>query len=556
MKIAKHMVIAALLIFGGVACADLDVANLNAPDRERALSEPSDVEALISGGFVGFWRANHGWGGGAALSVMGHEHTASWGNFAMEDFGERPRKALNNDPAYDYAYAIEDPWTFSYRALAAARDGIGAIQGGLDIGPDGERNQRAIAFAKFVQGIALGTLGALYDQAFIVDEDSDLEAAELQPHDAVMDAAIQKLNEAVQEAEAGSFDIPPEWVGGMSGVDDAELAQLAHSYAARFTTFAPRSEAERDALDWSQVASHASQGIDRAFGPQSNAFADDWFDILKSYGGVMPIWARMHIDVYGPADVSGAWEEWNATPLEQRTEFEVETPDRRVTGPEGPQDPGTHVRFIGPSFFSPERGTHRFSMYTSNLWWDYISSPFMVGFAPDFAPKELDFIIAEERLRADDVDGALEIINEYRVNNGQLPPATADGAPGGPDSCVPQTRDGECGDIWDVLKYEKRLEVWHYTMGNHYYDRRGWGDLVSGTALHFPVPGEELLTLLMDIYSHGGDQGDVAPVAGLEELELTSLPTTPEMVRERVEALERFDRTYAADRLGPPSGTH
>ena len=33
------------------ACADLAVVNLNDPDLERAVSSPSDVEALISGGF-------------------------------------------------------------------------------------------------------------------------------------------------------------------------------------------------------------------------------------------------------------------------------------------------------------------------------------------------------------------------------------------------------------------------------------------------------------------------------------------------------------------------
>ncbi|MBW3534261.1 MAG: hypothetical protein KY453_03425 [Gemmatimonadetes bacterium] len=196
--------------------------------------------------------------------------------------------------------------------------------------------------------------------------------------------------------------------------------------------------------------------------------------------------------------------------------------------------------------FRPERGTYHFSLYGDNRWWDYLNDPFMTGLASDMTERELDFLQAEAALRQGNTAQALSILNEYRVGNGELPPATAAGAPGGPDACVPQNPDGSCGDLWETLKYDKRIEVWHTGMGIAFWDDRGWGDLTPGTAVHFPVPGEELLVLLEEIYTFGGDAGGAAPSP-------SRLTLTPEAIRARLAALERFDASYAwrsASRMG------
>ena len=98
----------------------------------------------------------------------------------------------------------------------------------------------------------------------------------------------------------------------------------------------------------------------------------------------------------------------------------------------------------------------------------------------------------------------MAIVNRYRAK-GELPPFTsASGpAPGG-DRCVPQNADGTCGDLFEAMQYEKRLEVFMYGMGTEYFDDRGWGDLVQHTMSQFPIPGSELLLLLLDIYTFGG----------------------------------------------------
>ena len=67
--------------------------------------------------------------------------------------------------------------------MSAASDGLIALRdsseggGGVKIGADGQDNPRAIAFAKFVQGMSLGWLALQFDKAIIFDEDVDLAAA-------------------------------------------------------------------------------------------------------------------------------------------------------------------------------------------------------------------------------------------------------------------------------------------------------------------------------------------------------------------------------------------
>jgi hypothetical protein len=65
---------------------------------------------------------------------------------------------------------------------------------------------------------------------------------------------------------------------------------------------------------------------------------------------------------------------------------------------------------------------------------------------------------------------------------------------------------GACGNLWDALKYEKRIETLGLTGGLPYYDGRGWGQLLEGTMIHFPMPVVDIELLLGagEIYTFGG----------------------------------------------------
>ena len=55
-----------------------------------------------------------------------------------------------------------------------------------------------------------------------------------------------------------------------------------------------------------------------------------------------------------------------------------------------------------------------------------------------------------------------------------------------------------------MYKYETIVETVHTNPWLPFTQRRGLGDLVPNTPLHFPIPGKELEILLMDNYTFGG----------------------------------------------------
>ena len=92
-------------------------------------------------------------------------------------------------------------------------------------------------------------------------------------------------------------------------------------------------------------------------------------------------------------------------------------------------------------------------------------------------------------------------MDRYRLQNNLASVAglsnATDPVPGG-TACVPRVPVGPnftstaCGTLLDALKWEKRMETAFTGYGQWYIDARGWGDLVMGTPLEWPVPYQEL----------------------------------------------------------------
>ena len=501
------MLVAAVALLG--ACVDLDVTNLNDPDRERAISSPSDVESLIAGAYQPWWQTSHHSYPAAALSTAADAHSSSWGNWGMRDSGWEPRKAYNNDPAYSYNNMAESPWQFSYRSLAAVRDGLLAIDGGVRIqegdGPD--NTDRALAFGKFIQALSLSNLAVLFDRAFIVDENvEDVAGLELQPYDQVWAAAEAKYAEVIQMA-SGGFTIPSTWVGFNGDWSASYMGELARTYRARYRTQVPRSAGERDAVDWSAVLSDVSGGLSKDFAGYYEEGGNWAWHRSKHHLAHYTGWARIDYRTVGPADASGAWEQWVAAGPNDKVPFDIDTDDRRITGG-APDVSGKYIRYMGNSPFPADRGIYHYSNYIDWRWRPLFDNNW-VGEYPDMTGKELDFLAAEANYRMGNREAAMAVVNKYRTTNGELPPFEDPNgvAPGG-DRCVPQTPSGACGDLWEALKYEKRIELFHYGFGTEYFDDRGWGDLVQHTFLQLPIPGSELDILLQETYTFGGPGGE------------------------------------------------
>jgi hypothetical protein len=75
--------------------------------------------------------------------------------------------------------------------------------------------------------------------------------------------------------------------------------------------------------------------------------------------------------------------------------------------------------------------------------------------------------------------------------------------PVGPDFTTTQ-----CADIWETMKYEKRMELLMNRLGSWFFDSRGWQQLYQSTPLWYPVPVTELDARYLDsdkrYYNTGG----------------------------------------------------
>lgn len=517
----RHFMAGSLLLLGAAGCADLDVVNPNSADAERALETSGDVEALIAGSYNSWYSGNHSSGGaGLFLSNAAFHHTAPWANFGMEEYARIPRLPTVNETSHGLYGQFTRGWTFSYRALSAVADGLGALDEKPELAEElgAERTLRARAFGRLVQGMAHATIAISYDQGWVIDETVDVLApGDPLNYNDLMDVAMGFFDEAISLAGQGDFELPETWMQ-RDGVDAEELAQFAHSMKARYRALNARTPAEREAVNWAQVIADADAGITEDF----VVFADDnngWFSAVYYYN--QPGWAEIPYFIWGMADQSGNYQTWLDVPMGDKHPIVdgnptlIITPDLRF--PQGATldaqraNPGTYFDApsdIGSVWAQPGRGTWRWSYYRHSKHIEY-SNAVAVGDLPEITVRELQLLKAEALFRTGNLAGAAAIINETRVPNG----LNATDATGSNTSCVPKLPDGTCGDLFEILKWEKRNETAQYgphTIG-FFFDSRGWGDLWVGTPLQFPAPCQDLEILgLLPCYAFGGPSGEMA----------------------------------------------
>jgi hypothetical protein len=561
---------AACAVAGGFACYDLDVEAIQPTSsftREQVLEKPELIELVIAGVFINFW-------GGATyaqpwvqLSIYGEELTSSANsspNFNRDatqpiilwDFAQEPRAAFDNSSTGSSFFA-RDPWSNFYEANAAATDLPRLVkERGLKIidpATGADNTLRVLAFAKFIQGLSHAHLGMLFDSSAVINETVDLSKIPqlpFQPYTAVRDSGIKWLEDAIGMAKQRSFVFPLKadlWIYN-TAVSNDEMAAIAHSYIARALAYSARTPQERQAVNWARVKSEIAQGVTAPFGPRglpNPLISMDYRAMVSAppqntaavctaggtnfcgpHAGV----ARVDLRLLGPADTSGAYQDWlrkvsNPATRDTATPFIVRTPDKRI------QAPGNTTPLIKPVFFKYTdivppiaiMPTERGSYYWSNYW---SSSRALnnntqlplegggrarrnvndLGLIQDamLLPAEMDLLLAEAEIRLGNPAAAVALINKTRVANGELPPVTVNGVPAGP-GCVPKRFDGSCGNLMDALMYEKRIET--YGTAISYFDLRGWGCLLEGTLTQLPPPGRQLDLLGKPLYTYGGVGG-------------------------------------------------
>jgi len=512
----RSLLAVALLLSGAAGCVDLNVENPNAPEAERALRLPGDVESLIAGSYVQWWNAEGNFESlNMVLSAQSFQHSAFPANFGVFVYTNPPRQPVVNNPAINEYAQHSNYWSWNYRGLSAIRDGLLAIStDAVELAGD---ELRARAFAKFMQGLHHGSLALNFDQAFIVDENVTAEQMDAGltpvPYPQVMTAAIGYLNEAITLAGQGNFTIPAEWTSNQ--ISSAQLIRLANSFKARFRANVARNITERAAVNWAAVIAETSAGITSDY--NMNIDWVSWGNNAGYYQTLETTWAQQSYYIIGMADQSGKYQQWLNMPMSTRhpdlgtnTPFTIVTPDNRF--PQGATlaaqraAPGRYYQAVSsPAWGRPDRGTWRWSYYGDNRFtnWRINDGPF-----PIMTVEEMNLLRAEALYRTGDLAGAATLINLTRVAAGLNPTDAA----GTNTSCVPKLPNGSCGDLFEMLKWEKRLET-QFQGAAHapwYYDSRGWNDLYRGTQLHFPMPCRESQVLGMECYNFGGVGGTAA----------------------------------------------
>jgi hypothetical protein len=546
-----------------VGCqTDLTVPNTNNPDVDRALARPGDVESFIMNSYGQMHHGSFGLNASfnASMRSMSMENASGLANWGMGPRSALPRSALVNTRGNPYEAENLVQYARLPRAARVAANGVVALRRpGFTIGSV-ESDERAMAFAYLTLGTANGNLALLYDSVSVVTPEDDIAQgapAPLLGYEEGMLVALEQLDSVIaistraiaSRPTTGGFTIPttPSALGG-NAFTAAQVIQLARGWKARFRAGVARNPAERAAVDWNLVIQDAA-----------NALPTDFNVTISNAGGcgggvcsIGSVWTVAHVQhwlydtwsqqpsmIIGMADSvrSGCsaatpggdcYDAWLATPLNSRYRILIRTADQRFppgetraaqrTSSGAGDDPipaRANLYFRNRVRTDPTGEAWAVSFYDFNrfqFFWNSFNGP-----VPVMTRAEMDLLMAEGYIRLGDFPNAMTRINISRQARGNLPPLVGIVSATQPISilgnCVPRVPQppdfttAACGNIMEAMKWEKRMETNLTHMGAWFIDSRGWGDLAEGTAVHFPIPFQEMDARGKPSYSLGGVGG-------------------------------------------------
>ena len=207
MKRLSSFAVALVAVLATGAC-DLAIENPNAPDAPRAFVDPSGLQQLLGGAFRTWVETRGDYYGALPMTAMADNYTASWNNAAIRFYtsvgSDCPSRCgwTNSATAPEAAGgpSVESQWYGYYTVLSSANDVIVAIKNGLcfddDCATDSTLTTRNKTMAIMMQGMAFAGVSMVYDQGFVVDENSDLSNPSAIPFSTraeMRDSALKKL---------------------------------------------------------------------------------------------------------------------------------------------------------------------------------------------------------------------------------------------------------------------------------------------------------------------------------------------------------------------------
>jgi hypothetical protein len=434
-------------------------------------------------------------------------------------------------------------------------DGLPTGTDGLTLGSSAPatdaRNLRARAWAEFLRGLSLGYIAMMHDSSSIVSPNMGTAPEDcvdaggvctgaLRHYTVVADSSMAAFQRALDYTNApvitGSdgFPIPDTWLPSIVTWTAPEFTRLIRSYRARIRANVVRSSAET--VDWAAVVADAQNGITADHYVVTSTTTGPSYNWRNQFA-LFTTWHQMPPFIIGMADQSTSYENWINTPLVDRgagnTSFFMQTADLRF--PQGATRAQQQNDFVLSScdvaatackrYFVNRQSADQFS----GAGWGWSNYDFVRfhswrqrgdansaqnGRTPIMSKSEMDLLQAEGlyKLSAANDAQVATLINVSRTRGmgthpvfgtadvalgGGLPPvlplrtAAATGA-----TCIPKIPNAagivSCGDLWEALKYEKRIETAYVHYASWFLDSRRWDDLPKDTPLFWPVPYQDL----------------------------------------------------------------
>jgi hypothetical protein len=533
----------AMLIFGAAAgllltasCdQQLAVKDLTDPDIARVFGTAQSIESTIGAGYQAVHNAMSNTNDQPGVEAFGLESYSSLNNFNLGTRVNIPRLPINNVIGAPSILSEFSSLSKESRLIVNAMDALeNLVKSGLTTGTPA-RDLRDRAFAFFVVGASQGWLAMMYDSSSIVSP--RMGADSIPPLAGAKDvaaSAIEMLDSALaianDPAAASGFPLETAWLSSAPGYGSLDtFKRLVRSYRARIRAGVSRTPADAATVDWVKVIDDAENGINANLMVNIGG-TSGWSTGMSTQRYQDPTWSQMSMMYMGMADVSGGYANFIAQDYSHKNGFFlVVTPDQRwpqgatradqnkasVDATNDKSRPYIENRPLANDVAGDGWGV---SFYTYNRW-RYIRKNSNTGLFPEFMKAENDMLAAEGYIRTGNIAAAAAKIDLTRVANGGLPALSGvvttatQPVPGGA-SCVPMVPQANgtvaCGTILEAMKYEKRIETTYSGFGRFWIDGRGWGDLVTNTALEFPVPYQEMQTRLKPYYLLGAGFGSAA----------------------------------------------
>ncbi len=480
MKKLFYLVIALTI----VSCSqeEFNIGNPNEADAERVLANAAD--------FQNFNISNHSALFDGQIEFTGIYFRGLSDQFSTTnafsgfwDFCDQPRRQIINSTANDdLAFQAAGPWNAFNSVINNANIVIGNIEiDGGSVELDGtDLTQQELAGAYFDKGVAQGYLAMIYNQAYIVNADTDPNALEFSTYQEVYAAAVTNIETALDLA-GGSGEFSYAVYPGGQVLDAALFTQLANSYLARISIALPRTDAEAQGLDYNSILAYAENGITTDFSPEATEAVffnnlQDWSLFLLGDGaGYMPTDQKLMrlVDPTYPTDY----------PTDETIILDpvVSNGDPRFE---------ENYEYVAENFgfLRASRGRQLFSSYRTRKFFNG-NDQNQTGLPTNIMnAAEMDYIRAE---------------CYYRLGNFAAAVAALDDSPRATVAGLSTTAAGP--NVLNALLYEVSIELdLSSGMGVEWWFMRRHDMLQAGSPTMYPVPASELEISQDDIYTYGG----------------------------------------------------